>query len=341
MTGPAPQQTDTQTEEKPAAPETGQPDLFLHPDDLELAELERLAAEEEKAAPVEVEQEPPPPPEPEPQPQPQPMIPKARLDEVLRQGGELQTKLDELARHNAYLAGQLEVLGKGQQPGQPAPSQPALDPVAEVRAKLKALGARYDAGEVSMEELLIEREALDEEARQARAEASRPDPAQEAARVSRDPVVLEATARMEAANPWFANIPQPLVQGMLVTTARDMLAERGVELTSDARSTLILRQAVIDVARMAGMDLKYGGGQQAAPPASDQASLGRSPSGVTPQERQAKVDLQNRLPPNTARVGTSQQIDPMSPERLAEMSDSDLAALPASVLDRLAAGSAR
>lgn len=331
MTGPAPQQTDTQVEEKPSVPEPAQPGPFLHPDDLELAELERLAAEEEAApepeAPPVVEEQP----QPQPQPQqPQPMIPKARLDEVLRQGGELQTKLDELARHNAYLAGQLEVLGKGVQPQQG--QQPAPDPVAEVKARLFALGDKYDAGELSMREFLEQRDALDAELSQAKADASRPDPAEAAVRVSRDPVVLEATARMEAANPWFANIPQPLVQGMLVNTARDMLAERGVELTNDARSTLILRQAVIDVARMAGMDLKYGGGAQEAPP---------PVSGVTASERQAKVDLQNRLPPNTARVGTSQQIDPMSPERLAEMSDSDLAALPASVLDRLAAGSAR
>jgi hypothetical protein len=325
MTGPTPE---PQVEEKPQTTpqEPAPPDLFLHPDDLELAELERLAAEEEKSAPV--EEEPQPPPEPEPQPQPQPMIPKARLDEVLRQGGELQQKLDELARHNAYLAGQLETYGR-QQPQQP---QAPLDPVEQVKVKLKALGARYDAGEVSMEELLVEREALDEEARQARIEASRPDPAQEAARVSRDPIVTEATARMEAANPWFAKIPQPLVQGMLVNTARDMLAERGVELTSDARSTLILRQAVIDVAKMVGLDLKYGGAPQ------PQAQPQPQPNGVTPAERQAKLDLQQRLPPNTARIGTSQQIDTMSPETLAEMSDSDLAALPASVLDRLAAG---
>jgi hypothetical protein len=328
MTGPAPQQAEPQVEEKPSVPEPVQ----LHPDDLELAELERLAAEEGQAAPAEDAGKEEPPPEPQQPSQPQPMIPKARLDEVLRQGGELQTKLDELARHNAYLAGQLEIYGKGVQPQQAQPPQPAPDPVAEVRAKLKALGARYDAGECSMEELLEQRDLLDDEMQRAKAEASRPDPAEAAARVSRDPVVLEATARMEAANPWFANIPQPLVQGMLVNTARDMLAERGVELTSDARSTLILRQAVIDVARLAGMDLKYGGAQEAPQP---------KVSGVTASERQAKVDLQNRLPPNTARVGTSQQIDPMSPERLAEMSDSDLAALPASVLDRLAAGSAR
>lgn len=329
MTGPAPE---TQVEEKPQTTpqEPAQPDLFLHPDDLELAELERLAAEEEKSAPViEEEPQPQPQPQPEPQPQPQPMIPKARLDEVLRQGGELQQKLDELARHNAYLAGQLETYGRQQQPAG-TPQQPVLDPVAQVTAKLKALGARYDAGEVSMEELLVEREALDEEARQARIEASRPDPAELAARISRDPIVTEATARMEAANPWFANIPQHFVQRMLVDEAKQMLAERGIELTTDARSTLILRQAVIDVAKMAGMDLKYGGTPQPQPQP--------QPNGVTPAERQAKLDLQQRLPPNTARIGTSQQIDTMSPETLAEMSDSDLAALPASVLDRLAAG---
>lgn len=332
MTGEAQQQTDTKVEEKPSVPEQAQPDLFLHPDDLELAELERLAAEEEKSAPeAEAEAEPQPQPEPQPSQQPQPMIPKARLDEVLRQGGELQTKLDELARHNAYLAGQLETYGRQQQPaGTPQQPQAPLDPVEQVKVKLKALGARYDAGEVSMEELLVEREALDEEARQARIEASRPDPAELAARISRDPIVTEATARMEAANPWFANIPQRFVQGMLVDQAKDMLAERGIELTTDARSTLILRQAVIDVAKMVGLDLKYGGTPQPQPQP--------QPNGVTPAERQAKLDLQQRLPPNTARIGTSQQIDTMSPETLAEMSDSDLAALPASVLDRLAAG---
>jgi hypothetical protein len=310
MTGPAPE---VQTEEKPAAP-SEQTDLLLHPDDAELAELERLAAEEEASLKTEDVPEPEEAPAP---PQPQPMIPKARLDEVLRQGGELQSKLEELSRHNAYLAGQLQVLGK------PTAEQPQVpvNPVLEVKQRLFALGDRYDAGEMTMREFLEQRDALDQEMAQAVTEAARPTPEQ----LNGDPIVATATARMEAENPWFSQIPQFVIDRMLVGTARDMLEERGIPVTQDARGTLVLRQAVIDVAKMVGFDKQYGGAQQA--PA--------APQGVTAAERQAKIDLSQRLPPNPARVGSSQQIDPMDPATLAEMSDSDLAALPASVLDRL------
>lgn len=313
MTGPA-QETEVQTEEKPAAP---QPELPLHPDDAELAELERLAAEEEASLKSEDVQEPDETPAPAPA-QPQPMIPKARLDEVLRQGGELQSKLEELSRHNAYLAGQLQVLGKPTAEQQP---QPPLNPVAEVKQRLFALGDKYDAGEMSMREFLEQRDALDQELAQTQAEASRPTPAQ----LNGDPFVAAATAKMEQENPWFASIPQFVIDRMLVGTARDMLEERGIPVTQDARGTLILRQAVIDVAKMSGFDKHYGGQPQPQP----------QPQGVTASERQAKMDLAQRLPPNPAKVGSSQQIDPMDPATLAEMSDSDLAALPASVLDRL------
>lgn len=312
MTGPGP---DAQTEEKPAAPEQ---DLLLHPDDAELAELERLAAEEEASLKAEPEAEPEPAPA-VPQ-QPQPMIPKARLDEVLRQGGELQQKLEELSRHNAYLAGQLEGLGKTPTA---EPQAAAPNPVLEVKGRLFALGDRYDAGEMSMREFLEQRDALDTELAQAQAEAARPTPEQ----INGDPIVATATARMEADNPWFRSIPQFVIDRMLVGTAKDMLAERGIPVTQDARGTLVLRQAVIDVARMVGFDKQYGGAQQQQAPS--------APQGVTAAERQAKIDLSQRLPPNPAKVGTSQQIDPMDPATLAEMSDSDLAALPASVLDRL------
>lgn len=310
MTGPAPE---VQTEEKPAAPP--QTDLLLHPDDAELAELERLAAEEEASLKTEDVPEPEETPAPAPA-QPQPMIPKARLDEVLRQGGELQSKLEELSRHNAYLAGQLQVLGKPTAEQQP---QTPANPVLEVKQRLFALGDKYDAGEMSMREFLEQRDALDQELAQAVAEVSRPTPEQ----LNGDPVVAQATARMEAENPWFSQIPQFVIDRMLVGTARDMLEERGIPVTQDARGTLILRQAVIDVAKMSGFDKHYGGQPQP------------QPQGVTASERQAKMDLAQRLPPNPAKVGSSQQIDPMDPATLAEMSDSDLAALPASVLDRL------
>lgn len=303
-------EVEVQTEEKPASPA----DLLLHPDDAELAELERLAAEEEASleteAPKLEPEEPPAPTQPV-------MIPKQRLDEVLRQGGELQQKLEELSRHNAYLAGQLEVLGKS--PATDPQPQTPVNPVLEVKQKLFALGDRYDAGEMSMREFLEQRDALDQELSAVAAEASRPTPQQ----LNGDPFVAATTQRMEAENPWFASIPQFVIDRMLVGTARDMLEERGIPVTQDARGTLILRQAVIDVAKMVGFDKQYGAQQQP------------QPQGVTAAERQAKIDLAQRLPPNPAKVGSSQQIDPMDPATLAEMSDSDLAGLPASVLDRL------
>lgn len=309
-------EVEVQTEEKPASPAQEQTDLLLHPDDAELAELERLAAEEEASLQTE---EPKPEPVEPPAPTQPVMIPKQRLDEVLRQGGELQQKLEELSRHNAYLAGQLEVLGKPTATD-PQPQTP-VNPVLEVKQKLFALGDRYDAGEMSMREFLEQRDALDQELSAVAAEASRPTPQQ----LNGDPFVAATTQRMEQENPWFASIPQFVIDRMLVSTARDMLEERGIPVTQDARGTLILRQAVIDVAKMVGFDKQYGAQQQQQP----------QPQGVTAAERQAKIDLAQRLPPNPAKVGSSQQIDPMDPATLAEMSDSDLAGLPASVLDRL------
>ena len=327
MTGPAitEEKQETTVEQEKTEPTP----LFLHPDDAELAELERLAAEEEAQAKPEEQQTGETAQEPKPQPATH-MIPKARLDEVLRHGGELQARLDQLAQQNAFLAGQLEAMGRTTT--SPPDPQQSADPVAEVKARLFALGDRYDQGELSMREFLEQRDALDAELVQARAEASRPTPEQFQVTVNRDPVVASHLNRLQSQNPWFANVPQEHVQEFLVPRARELLERQGVIIEADAQSTMILREAVVDLARNFGMDLKYGGAQSPQPAPRPQ------PTGVTPQERAAKVELANRLPPNPTRVGSAQQIDPMDPSTLAEMSDSDLAALPASVLDRLAAG---
>lgn len=333
MTAPATeekQDTEVQATEQPSP-------LYLHPDDAELAELERLAAAEEAK----------PQPEPEPvggeasdqaeldrlqKPQPMPMIPKARLDEVLRQGGELQQRLDQLAQHNAYLAGQLEAFGRTRAPEQQ--QQQETDPVQALETQLDALADRYDQGEITLREFRSAERRLLAEQDQARAELARPDPETFAVQLSRDPVVSDHLTRLQRDNPWFDRVPQDDVQDFLVPRAREALERQGIAITPDARSTMILREAVVDLAKRVGMDLKYGGQQQ-------QPAQAPALGGVSPQERAAKLDLQQRLPPNPSRVGSSQQIDPMDPATLAEMSDSDLAALPASVLDRLAAGGSR
>jgi cell division septum initiation protein DivIVA len=325
---------DSAIEQQTADQSTG----YVHPDDLELQRLEAEAAAEVAGTPPEPEQtEQPEPAQPDPIPEPeQPRepesihVPKARLDQVLQELKALRERDAEKDKQLAYFAGQLHAGGSRPSEGQQAVQQ--ADPVAENEAKIDGLYERYDSGEIGMAELKRQERQLLKERDAIVAERSRPSPEQVAQQIQSDPYLAEKTAQLEAANPWLDNVPPAIVQHSLLPLAYQILAEQGIKPGADVRSTLVLRHAVVHAGKILGLDQRAG--QQ---PQANSLPVDPRPPAPTPEQRRQKLDLARTHPPAMASAGTGAATgQTYTTEDIDKMSDVDLAALPASVLEQLA-----
>ena len=311
---------------------------YVHPDDLELQRLEQEAAaveqpapeEKEEGEPAQPEQPDPTPPAPEQPKEPESIhVPKARLDQVLSELKQLRERDAEKDRQLAYFAGQLHAKGTPTAEGQPAESQ--ADPVAEHDAKIDSLYEKYDSGEIGMAELKKQERALLRERDAIVAERSKPSPEVVAQQIATDPYLTEKTAEIERQNPWLNNVPAPVIQHSLLPFAYQILADQGVKVGADVRSTLMLRAAVVQAGKILGLDQR-GGQQQGTSLPVDQR-----PQAPTADQRRQKVELARNHPPSMQTAGTGAASgQTYSPEDIDKMSDVDLASLPASILEQLA-----
>lgn len=307
---------------------------YVHPDDLELQRLEQEAAAEqappkteEDGQPAQPEQPDPTPPAPETPKEPdQIAIPKQRLDEVLSELRAARERENEKDRQLAYLAGQVEAR-KTATPDA-APQTPQQDPVADHEAKIDTLYERYDAGEIGMAELKREERTLLRERDAIVAERSKPSPEQVAQTIASDPYLQEKTAELESQNAWLNNVPPVVVQHSLLPLAYQMLADKGIAIGNDVRSTLALRFAVVQAGKVLGLDQRGQG--QSLP-------VDKTPAQPTADQRRQKVELARNHPPAMQTAGTGAASgQTYSPEDIDKMSDVDLASLPASILEQLA-----
>lgn len=312
---------------------------YQHPDDLELARLEAEAAAADSAPAEEV-------PSGEDQAfvtgqqqpaggadgqHPAPAIPKARFDEVNQARREAEERAAELERQAVFMAGQLEALRGGKPAdGEQQQQTEQQDPRATKIAELDALYEAYDSGEIGMADLKKRERALQAEVAEIEREMRRPRPEQIVQAIQADPYLQDRTAALEAENAWLEHVPPAAIQTALVPMARAMLAEQGVQLRADARSTFLLRQAVVAAGKILGLD-KGVPSQTPSNQATNQAT-----NGPTVDQRRAKLDLARNHPPAVTTAGTGSPAEPFSAADLDRMSDADLANLPASVLERIA-----
>ncbi|UVC14710.1 hypothetical protein [Mesorhizobium onobrychidis] len=261
-----------------------------------------------------------------------PMIPKARFDEV-------NNKNDELARQNAFLAGQVEAL-KVRGPAAPAPAAtppapatpPAADRLIAVGTQIDALAKKYDAGEISYAELKTQERALTNQEQAIREEillAKVPQQQAQQPTATTDLYLDQLTAELEAKHPYLAAIESDSDFDYLVMKAKESFAAERVELPKGPIGSLRLRERVALLSdkygpMLTGKTLAVPGATPAAPAPATPAAPGLSPDAAA---RAAKIAMQGNMPPNVASM-TGSAGEVISEASIENMSDDDLAALP-------------
>lgn len=265
-----------------------------------------------------------------------PMIPKARFDEV-------NNKNDELARQNAFLAGQVEAL-KVRGPAAPAPAAappapatpPAADRLLAVGTQIDALARKYDAGEISYAELKTQERALTNQEQAIREEILLAKvPQQQQPTATTDLYLDQLTATLETQHPYLAEIASEKDFAWLVEKAKDELAAERVELPKGPVGSYKLRERVAVLSdkfgpMLTGKTLAIPGATPAAPAPATPAAPGLSPDA---QARAAKIAMQGNMPPNVASM-TGSAGEVISEASIENMSDDDLAALPIATRNR-------
>jgi hypothetical protein len=260
------------------------------------------------------------------------MIPKARLDEEIGKRTNLE---HEVARLN----GQLEATKAFVQKPAPAPAQPAApqktadERLAEVHAKVDALAAKFDAGELTYAQMKQQERTLASEEQSIREEQllSRVKPQQPAA--AGDPLYLDRlTADLEANHPYLAAITSEIDFNWLVSRAKEELAAENVPLKGDMGNYRV-RERVAILSDRFGEVLT---GKKIALPGAAQPSNGQPSADA--QARAAKLNLATDLPPNLASMTGASQPGAPTDRAIESMSDDEIAALPKAVRDKMILG---
>ncbi len=290
-----------------------------------------------------------------PQPQGQPagvMIPKARLDEALKQ-------IDDLRLENARKDGMLAA-HQTQRPAQPAPGQPAPQPQQTPQQQLdaiataqEALAQRFDNGEITGVQWVKEQRTLNgqEQAIREGMLAAKLQPAAPAP-APNDELYLETlTAQLETKHPWthvFEAVGTDADWDYLKATALQDLAAQGKQLDmSKTVDRYELRKAISEAADRLGPALvgQRAQAQGIALPGQQQRQQqtpGVPPGGKPPLSPQAAARLaalqkaQNAPPDIAALPGHGSDPAGVPTEAAIEgMSDDDFDKLPTALVNRL------
>lgn len=214
--------------------------------------------------------------------------------------------------------------------------------VAEINEALKAVAAKFDAGEISAKEWEAERATLQDQRDEAReqemmARLSRQQPANSGP--SADDLVFdrETKALADKYGAALDAVPEPFFAPLLAE-ARSQLEAEGVTLKGNG-GTLALRERVgqMAVARgpalIAASEAIYG--KPAAKPGT-QAPAAAPRNGPTPAQRAAKLEMQATMPPNIGAMTKAEDIGAeISEATLEGMDEEDILKLPVSQRNRL------
>jgi len=341
-------------EQQPAGTTDPAPDLSPEPDldDVDNAELAeaRKALDEAPPATEQAGQPAEQPPAAQPQPTGKPagkpdvtvetvMVPKARLDEVLRERAEAE-------RRATYLQGALDAQRMAPGAARPPAEQPAAQAppspeqrIGTVKAQRLALAKKYDDGEIDAAEFRKQDDAYEDQIWNIRQEtlrpASQPAPRQTPAN---DLYLEEVTERLEAQHPYTTVLADTDMQ-FLVMKAKESLTAEGVRLGNDPRSLLLLRKRTAELSDTFGPMLT---GKQLQP-ATSAANAGTptQPAGMSAQAqaRANKLALAASHPADIQNLGgPGQAAGVPTQQQIAAMSDEEIAALPESTRARIMSG---
>jgi hypothetical protein len=284
-----------------------------------------------------------------PAPQGQVMVPKARLDQEAR----ARRTAEQLAD---YRAAEIEALrnGAGTPPAPAtAPQGASTTPVSEQinarQAEVLDAARKYDAGEITSEELVRTQQAADAAIAELRFAAFQA-PQQAAAQPGiADQIVLQTQLQtLEAQHPYTRALDSRQAQ-LLANIARTEAAAAGQPYGSTAADTMNLRAHVAALSDLYGprwgLTLPPGAQAPAAPQSRQQAQQPRPTGAQAPamsaeaQARLAAMDRAAGLPPDTAAIGAAGMTgDDITEARIATMSDEEIGALPAAVRNRILSG---
>lgn len=267
------------------------------------------------------------------------MIPKARLDEVLRENSQLK---DALAYKDGIIHTQKDMIeGKGKPPetgdqgktDAPKPDDPATK-IAKAEEDILALAQKYEDGEISLVEyekgkLDLNRQirALDDERIKSVTEIAKRT-ATETVVASNRQITLETEAvKIQEAHPYIAEIDKlPKARAdaawtMITAEAYDNLAAKGIN-PNDGK----LESRLELVKEKAALTEKYGPTLTGKTLAGQQGKEQKPLSDIAKQ-RQDKLNLSEQQPPPTANANygadrpalTEQDIEKMTDDQLADL----------------------
>ena len=288
----------------------------------------------------------------------QPAIPKARFDEAVEKERAARAKAEAEANYYRGVA-ETQAMQQAQpqaQPAQPAPPPPDYDAMlAEQDTAKRAAAKRFDDGEITMSDYVAVEEAVnankrkieahraasEERAREAEAAAEAakqpreqtPTPGQQDSLA--DQLVLDQQLeQLDQANPYVPLLTPEHVERLRHMVISDMRAQ-GKVLPGGSHGTYILRAEIAKMAGLMGPSwFPDHNPAQAQPPQGQQP--GQAGLSQTAQDRLAKVPMAGAMPPDTSQLGTGAGGgNPIpSDEQVAQMSDDDIALLPAEVRAR-------
>lgn len=264
----------------------------------------------------------------------QPMIPKARLDELIRER-------DEARLEAARLQGRLEAVqpvipptGQTQQPT--PPRQPTNEEkLADVHTRQDALAAKFDAGDITYSEMLKEQRALNAEEQAIREAQLLAKVTPAAAPQSGNDLYLEAlTKQLEDAHPYVLAFTDKAHFNILVHEAKKSLADKGVQLADTPEGRYTLRKEIAELSDSWGPRFYPGyqvSGKQQQQPAQPQLS----PAAAA---RAGKLALQSTMPPDLSSVaptGGTGQGGGLTNAQIEAMTEDEILALPKATRDRI------
>lgn len=263
---------------------------------------------------------------------PKQMIPIERFNEVL-------SKLDEVRLSNANLQGQVAALSR--QPAGPANGTgQTREPTPEERleqidADLAALNSKFFRGEIDDAEFQRQQTALRREERTLilKGVAAAAAPARPASdgRSEDDLYLDQLTARLEDQHQYSKHITRKEDWDYIESRARTDLAEEGITLGNDRRSTLFLRTRMAELATQLGPVL-VGPLTGANSPSNQQRPNGKTPA----QARADKLALRDDHPVDIRSAGSGgNNGDAVTKDQAALMSDDEILALPKATRQRL------
>lgn len=275
-----------------------------------------------------------------------PAIPYARFQEVVQRAREAEHRL-------AMAQGAISVLTKQTgatapaapsqaQETAPPPAQNSQATIAAKEAELFAAAEKFDAGEITMAELKRLESRITGEIFAMRGEALLervPQPQPQAPSITDQMLANRQLEELYAKHPYAAALSEQQAEA-LAEKAHAEAQAKGQPYGGGLAETMRLREHIAVLSDVYGP--VWGIAPQAARPSQQQPAATPPASGAggmsaAAQARLNKLNLAASHPPETAALGSGGGSDEFSESRIMAMSDDEIAALPASVQERLLA----